>query len=298
MPWAGSVAPDAVTTPDVFIADDRYILYVGAVDSGREYITCFSLPTEYLETKSSLKVPKTTRIVLEPGPYEFNCYHVFDPAVIHWQRGVYLYYSALGKGNDTIGLAQSKDGNSFKKFEKPLLQGRSPEVLVFQEEVHLFYVKCSPLDGYRIFSATSKDGVVFSNKKDTPLLNVGGFGEWDQFEVTTPRIFERNGIFYMIYAGCKDPKRKDLPDAFGLARSHDLLYWEKYPRNPVFRIGNDGSWDDGAIWFGSVFSYRDDLFLVYEGGRLENILGKSPALTQVGLAKLAGGKFDQVTARW
>ncbi len=102
----------------------------------------------------------------------------------------------------------------------------------------------------------------------------------------------------MVYAGGNRPDRQDVPEAFGLARSIDRVHWEKYPGNPIFRIADDGAWDDGAIWFGTVFEWKADLFLIHESGRMADIQDRSPALTRVGLARLAGACFDRAMAAW
>jgi hypothetical protein len=102
----------------------------------------------------------------------------------------------------------------------------------------------------------------------------------------------------MIFSGLSKNDEKDIPKAFGLARSQDLIHWEKYPHNPVFQIGVPGSWDDGAIWFGTPFSIGQYLYMIYEGGRLENIRGKTPALTQVGLAKIPIKTFHGFMKSW
>jgi sucrose-6-phosphate hydrolase SacC (GH32 family) len=102
----------------------------------------------------------------------------------------------------------------------------------------------------------------------------------------------------MIYGGSSSTIRKDMPDAFGLARSTDLIHWEKYPYNPIFNIGATESWDSGAIWFGTVFEENGYLYLLYEGGRLIDIQNHSPAITQVGLARIACADFDRSIAGW
>ena len=116
--------------------------------------------------------------------------------------------------------------------------------------------------------------------------------------MTTPRIFERRGVFYMTYAGSSQPDRKDLPIGIGLARSLDLLNWEKYPLNPIFELGAPGTWDDGALWFGTVFEYSDHLFLLYEGIGLEDMRKPPPQLSRVGLARISCYEFDQHTDVW
>ena len=152
--------------------------------------------------------------------------------------------------------------------------------------------------GYAIFAATSENGVTFSAMDDTPVLRAGEPDAWDSFEVTTPRLFERGGVFYMLYAGSGAPSQKDKPQAFGLARSYDLLTWERYSHNPVFCTGAQGEWDDGAIWFGTVFAWDSKLYLMYEGGAKADVDRPGLALTQVGIAAVDLATFDRRMADW
>jgi hypothetical protein len=298
IPQEGTAAPDAVTTPDVLLRADRIEVYTGAVAAGSERIIRFPLPDRILEEPVAAPVPLSACLAVEPGPGSFDSTHVFDPASVRWKGRTYLYYSAIGQAEDSIGLAVLEDGESFKKHPEPVLPGRSPEIVASENRLHLFYVLRQPGQGYRIFTAISTDGLHFIPQGETPVVGAGLSEAWDGVEVTTPRIFERNGKYYLLYAASQHPDRYDMPDGFGLARSEDLIRWEKYPHNPVFRLGEPGQWDDGAIWFGTVFPYRDELYLIYEGGRLENILAKVPALTQVGLAKISGNDFDLAVLDW
>jgi predicted GH43/DUF377 family glycosyl hydrolase len=145
---------------------------------------------------------------------------------------------------------------------------------------------------------TSRDGLTFETISEDPLLTPGCNADWDGFEVTTPRILQIDDMFYMLYAGLNWQDVKDIPRAFGLARSKDLIHWEKYSRNPVFRCGEVGEWDDGAIWFGTLLLLNETIYLIYEGGRLENVLNKTPALTQVGLAYLSLREFLKAVSNW
>ena len=88
-----------------------------------------------------------------------------------------------------------------------------------------------------------------------------------------------NDYFFMLYAG--DNETKDDPKHFGLAYSADLMNWVKYDANPVFSRGSKSSWDDRAIWFGTPFSYKDQVYLVYEGSSIAQ-----PEKSEIGLAIL------------
>lgn len=296
-PNTETIASEAVTTPDILIIQNKIYIYVGAVHSNTERIITFKLYPYQLLTGRPSPVPLSAQVVVDVGPNEFDCRHVFDPALIAINGEIYLYYSAIGEYQDSIGLAISKDGHNFIKITSPILPGRSPEIVTEGERLYLFYVKKISRSGYQIYCAISNDGKSFESLP-APVLSHGKKKDWDSYEVTTPRIFKRNQYFYMLYAGSHSSTRADMPEAFGLARSKDLIYWEKYPQNPVFKLGAPGDWDDGAIWFGTVFQYQNYLFLIYEGGRLENILVKSPALTQLGLASFENGVFDKLITVW
>jgi len=297
-PNNGTVAPDAVTTPDIVTSENGLDLFLGAVEAKHERIIHMKISYSDLHLNSSISIPSTAVLVVEPGPSDFDRYHVFDPAVIMWKEKTHLYYSAVGEGQDSIGLAISNDNENFTKCENPVLIGRSPEVIAKNGTIYLFYVQKGGYGRYSIYLATSSNGLSFTQIGKQPILSPGDSGGWDDEEVTTPRIIKIDNMYYMIYAGLKKHDEKDVPKAFGLARSKDLINWEKYPNNPVFQIAKQSSWDDGAIWFGSPFCVEDNLYLIYEGGQLKNILGKVPALTQVGLAKIGTNEFMEYMQEW
>lgn len=285
-PREDSCAPDAVTTPDILILNGMVHIYVGAVSQSQERIILLPIAPNRWKTSEPLSIPSETRVVLEPGPQSFDCQHVFDPAVVAQDDKLYLFYSAIGTGPDQIGAAISADGIHFSKLPAPILEGRSPEVVIQDNLFSLFFVRDHPGQGYAIYLAQSIDGIQYELVGNEPVVSPGQSDEWDDFEVTTPRIIQIDDWYYLIYSGLNRSDQKDIPRAFGLARSVDLIHWEKYPHNPVFSCAEQGAWDDGAIWFGTPFQIHDTLYLLYEGGRLENILDHSPALTQVGLAAL------------
>ena len=67
----------------------------------------------------------------------------------------------------------------------------------------------------------------------------------------------------MTYSGCR--RFDDYPEAFGLAKSKDLVHWDRFPDNPILHRGNAGEWDEGAIWFPTIYKHDDKFYLWYEG---------------------------------
>ena len=79
-------------------------------------------------------------------------------------------------------------------------------------------------------------------------------------------------------------KRSNSPKSFGLAYSDDLIHWSKCNFNPIFHNGLPGSWDDLAIWFGTVYGWGEERYMLYEGCARQP-LNASP-ISQIGLARV------------
>lgn len=190
-----------------------------------------------------------------------------DPAAAVFNDKVFLYYSAIDvNGKETIGLAVSENGIDFEKIG-PVLMGRAPEVVVWNNKLWLFYqyyemTNNSP--AFQLACFVSDDGISFSEKIDIDFKREPN--TWDSFSIATCRIEKGDDdIFYMIYGA--SPDHTDEPDGFGLARSKDLIHWEKHPGNPVFGIGAKGSADGGAVWFPALYEKNNVFYMLYEGSR-------------------------------
>lgn len=62
----------------------------------------------------------------------------------------------------------------------------------------------------------------------------GPAGSWDSLDIWAPSIVERNGTYYMFYAGVKTNQYGRSEQHIGLATSTDLNVWTKQAGNPVF----------------------------------------------------------------
>ena len=193
---------------------------------------------------------------------DFDGQNVLDPAAVEFKGEILLYYSAIGKGPNSIGLAVSADGERFKKIGK-VLEGRSPDAIVSGDTLFLCYQKRT-VDGYNVSMAYSLDGRTFSLMGNTPVI-AGQKERWDAKSITTPRIFKEREWYYMVYGGSAD--FADEPEYFGLARSRDLLHWERHPGNPIFSAGAHATADGGAIWFPAIIDVGNYAVMLYEGSR-------------------------------
>lgn len=247
--------------PDILTANKMIYFYYRGGD-GNDRIALATAPYDYFDGKTFNDYPKNP--IISIGKDTFDDLAVLDPAAIYFNKKVFLYYSGLGKGDDAVGLAVSDNFYDFVKYKNnPVLIGRAPEVVLKDGIIYLYFVLPNERMGYSIYLATSRDGYNFQRFSNEPVFTFGDYNEWDSKTVTTPKIREINGIYYMFYAG--DDTYMDYPPFFGIAFSFDLIHWYRSTQNPVFSRGQKGDWDDGGIWFPEVFPYKDKLYMYYEG---------------------------------
>ncbi len=247
--------------PDILV-ENRIIYFYYRGGDGNDRIAVATAPYDYFDGKTFADYPKNP--IISIGKDAFDDLAVLDPAAVYFNKKVFLYYSGLGKGDDAIGLATSDNFYDFVKYKNnPVLTGRAPEVVLKDGIIYMYFVLPNERMGYSIHLATSIDGYNFYRFSNNPVFTYGENGKWDSKTVTTPRIREVNGIYYMVYAG--DDKYMDYPPYFGIAFSFDLINWYRSTQNPIFSRGEKRQWDDGGIWFAEVFPYKDKLYMYYEG---------------------------------
>lgn len=87
-----------------------------------------------------------------------------------------------------------------------------------------------------IWLARSTDRKVWTNVSDEPIFTRGPEA-YDQAAVAFNQIVKRNGVYYVIYHANRSFPWKDWTTC--IARSKDLVHWEKYPGNPI--VANNSS---------------------------------------------------------
>jgi hypothetical protein len=224
---------------------------------------------------------------------------VFDPSVIRLGDVWHMYFSATegdahdfahrlahgeaveGPVGEWIGVATSDDGVTFtKRGAGAVMPGRCPFAFVRDGVVHLYSVKVHD-GGYRIHLSTSTDGVSFTSHGSEPVLDVGAEGEWDCRSVTTPKVIEDGGLFWMSYAG--DATGFDDLTGIGIAWSRDLVEWTKAAGNPVFGLGDAGSFDGVSVQSPLLVRDGERVLMFYAGS--DRTVGDG-LHSQVGLAEL------------
>jgi len=247
--------------PDILLKDGMMYYYYRAGD-GRDRIALATVPLERFDGKTFYDYEFNP--IIDIGRDSFDDMAVLDPAAVVFNNKVFLYYSGLGKGEDSVGLAVSKNYYNFSKYKKnPVITGRAPEVVLKDGIIYMYYVLPNPRGGYTVHLATSDDGYRFEKFRRPVFEPASDIRAWDGKTVTVPRIVEKEGMYYMLYAG--DNRYMDYPPFFGLAFSHDLVNWHRSGQNPLFSRGEEGAFDEGAIWYGQLFEHGRKWYLWYEG---------------------------------
>ncbi len=123
--------------------------------------------------------------------------------------------------------------------------------------------------------ATSVDGIAWT-RRDTPVLERGPPGEWDDLNMVTGSIVKDGNTFKMWYSGGTGGTFPDAKVRIGLATSTDGINWTKYDdptttnapfqfSDPVVPLGNVGSWEALWAWAPSVLTTTSGYEMWYEG---------------------------------
>lgn len=250
--------------PDLLDMGDKYFMYFRGQQHGHDRIGVATIEKELFDGKTWHIRPEPVIDVGRPGDCDET--HVIDPAAVLVQGQIFLYYSAVCPRCDrSVCLAVSEDGIHFKKYHKnPIVIGGGSEIVFKDGNFYLYYWKPKKVGaGFEVHLATSNDGYHFKEASSEPVLPAGPKRSWDSHTAETPRIFKEGDLYYMVY--CGSDRYDDYPWYAGLATSHDLIHWEKYPHNPIFSRGEAGEWDEGAIWFTTVEKINGIYYMWYEG---------------------------------
>jgi hypothetical protein len=177
----------------------------------------------------------------DPGNPIFRESWVEDVCVVR-QDGTYFMF-AEGK-NDIAHLLTSSDGLKWtdhgsldirKTDGTPLSPGPygTPAAWFENGVWYLLYER----GDLGVWLATSKDLKVWTNTKDDPVIGLGPELSYDHAAVAVNQIVKRDGLYYAFYHANSQHPWRDWTTC--LARSRDLVHWDKYPGNPI--IGNNCS---------------------------------------------------------
>ena len=151
------------------------------------------------------------------------------------QQGTYFMF-AEGK-NDIAHLLTSSDGTKWtdqgaldirKTDGSPITPGPygTPAAWFEDGTWYLYYER----GDQGVWLAKSKDRKVWSNVSDNPVIGLGP-DPYDRAAIALNQIVKRGEYYYAIYHATGQRPWKDWTTC--IARSRDLIHWEKYQGNPI-----------------------------------------------------------------
>lgn len=201
------------------------------------------------------------------------------PSVIFDGTTYKMWYSCgsgTGYSGDGICYTASSNGINWAKYGKVMTNGTSnwegrvyaPSVMFNGTTYKMWYQGSDPTDASRgrVFYAESSNGINWT--KYGLVLNVGGNGGWDDWNIYNPKVVFNGTHYLMIYAA--QAVIYQYPHGVGLAISTNGINWTKYAANPVFQAGSSGEWDDWEHSPNSVLFDGTTYHLWYRANRGAN----------------------------
>jgi predicted GH43/DUF377 family glycosyl hydrolase len=226
--------------------------------------------------------------VLSPQPETWEGSYIAANGSALFDRGEFYYWYVAGSREmPKIGLAQSSDGQRWRKSPSPVLETgprgswdergvADPHILRVGESLYMYYLGQDRARRQRLGVARSTDGAHWQKLRANPVLELGADGAFDENGLGEPAVWQSHGGYWMLYTGRDRNEYRRL----GLARSADGVTWEKLPGS----FAGSERWNEKVICDPSVLIEGDSIRVWFGGGDAaapdENLHG------QIGIAKL------------
>ena len=292
--WRWIARPDPVIArgqaldalnPSVVVWRGAYLNLYSVFDS-RTWHTALATSTDGLDWQ-------TQGNVLSPSLAWESDYIAANGAVVEFGSNLLYLYQAGAKGRNVLGLARSADGRHWTKHPGPILGPGprlswdeislgDPYVIVAGKELYLFYLGEDRARRQRLGLARSIDGVNWIKQRQSPLLELGSTGDFDENGLGEPAVYPVRGGWVMLYTG----RDRREGRALGFAFSADGRSWQKR-RAPVLK--GDQPWNRSVLCDPTVLVESDKVRVWFGGGdqpkpdeRLNGQIGYAefPALPQ------------------
>jgi hypothetical protein len=175
----------------------------------------------------------------KPSPKNPLCRGHWVEDVMVVKQGETYYMFAEGAANGHAELLTSKNRVDWN-WEGPLqirtADGKrhaeppcgTPTAWLENGVWYLFYERQDL--GVWLATAKDPDSRVWINVSDDPVL-VPGPADYDKQLIALDQIIKRDGAYFAFYHGSGDKTPRTWNT--NVARSTDLVHWQKYPRNPI-----------------------------------------------------------------
>lgn len=268
--------------PHVIRYKDRYLMYYSVGPVGK------SGWSVGIAESRNLTDWKPVGVMESSAAYEANGFCA--PCALVRNDTVHLFYQTYGNGaKDAICHAWSLDGIHFERnATNPIFSpqpadwhcGRAidAEVVLVNGKYHLYYATRTPDYKKQIIGVAMAAATTNFNREDwyetvqSPVLEPEY--PWEETCTEGASVVERNGIYYMFYAGAYNNR----PQQIGVASSTDGIHWKKMSNKPFLPNGDPGTWNSSESGHPHLFKDLDGrTFLFYQGN---NDNGKTWYLSQ------------------
>lgn len=142
----------------------------------------------------------------------------------------------------------------------------NPFVLKVKNEYYLFYAGGDKDRNRRICMATAPVNDLSQWNRLGPVLELGSAGSFDELWNVLPCVHFINGSWHLYYTGRKHGSN-GLQDfsGIGLAKSDDLIHWERYSPEPVLTGTGFPQWSEnhGIAGGGRIVEVEQDGKKIY-----------------------------------
>ena len=168
-----------------------------------------------------------------------------DPMPVYADGVYHIYYTKLSDKQGWLcwGHVATRDWKEYQELPDCLLPDdrdvslTTGSVLYHEGVYHAFYAACGTDGIYRIFSAVSRDGVLFEKNRES-LLPEGRPGYRGDDTWRDPCVFwnPAESCFWMVFCARRPSQNfNSFPGVLGLAKSADLAHWRLCP--PLWEAG-------------------------------------------------------------
>ena len=185
----------------------------------------------------------------------------------------YLWYTGMNVNEAKIGLAISKDGYHFERYQKkPIImptesyeKGAVMNPCVLWDDADsifkMWYSAGEKFEPDVLCLATSKDGVNWEKYKNNPVF-MHGVNMYDQCKVGGCDIVKINERYLQFYIGYENIDNARIC----MAESADGIHWERNKLNPILSP-TKSAWDSDAVYKPSVCldAAENKAYLWYNG---------------------------------
>jgi hypothetical protein len=177
----------------------------------RKFVLClFAVTAIFTQTYSQTSWVKDINnpVFTRGASGEWDDQLVANPYVLFDGTGYHMWYAGNGGAGTSIGYAYSLDGiNNWTKHPDPVLEpgpsGSWNEVTVYQPSVlfegntyNMWFGGHNDINR-NIGFATSQDPINWTEHPNSPVLNLGTTGSWDDDFVDSPNVLKIDNMFHM-----------------------------------------------------------------------------------------------------